>query len=229
MENETSERGGPAARGHWDKTYQAREEQALTWFQETPQPALDLIASRVAPGAAILDAGGGASRLVDALLARGLGPVTVLDLSSEALAAARARLGPAAAGVTWIAADITRWTPPQRFALWHDRAVFHFLTDAADRAAYLHRMAAALPAGASAILSTFADDGPARCSGLEVSRYAPQTLAAEVARHAPGAFRPEEAFRHDHVTPKGAVQAFQTSVFARTEAPAPVAGLTPRG
>ncbi len=203
------------ARSHWDAVYGARAETALSWHQDVPQPSLDLIAARLAPGAPVIDVGGGASRLVDALLARGLGPVSVLDLSDEALATSRDRLGAAAEAVTWIAADITAWEPPQHYALWHDRTVLHFLTAEDDRAAYVAAMTRALASGGHAVIATFADDGPQKCSGLPVQRYSPAALAGMLERHAPGAFRTEDAQRHDHVTPKGAVQKFQTSVFRR--------------
>ncbi|MGG7644564.1 class I SAM-dependent methyltransferase [Rhodovulum sp. YNF3179] len=207
-------------RQHWDRVYDARDETALTWFEAAPTLSHDLVRRHVRPGDAILDVGGGASRLVDALLEDGLGPITVLDLSPGALAASRARLGPRAGSVTWIAADITGWTPPRRYALWHDRAVFHFLTAPSDRAAYVATMAAALTPGGTAIIATFAPDGPETCSGLPVCRYSPETLAAEIDTHAPGRFVPLGAARHLHRTPEGATQAFQVSWFRRTDASA---------
>lgn len=109
--------------------------------------------------------------LVDTLLKRGFGDVTVLDLSEAALAAAKVRLGDKAAPVQWVAADVTRWSPSQSFDIWHDRAAFHFLTDPADRAAYVARLAKAIKPGGSVIIGTFALDGPVKCSGLPISRY----------------------------------------------------------
>ena len=201
---------------HWDSVHAARDAAALTWHQDDPQPSLDLIAARLKPGEAVIDVGGGSSLLVDALLARGLGPVTVLDLSAAALARAQARIGRTADAVTWIVADATAWAPPARYSLWHDRAVFHFLTDDADRAAYLQRLSAALLPGGTLIMSTFAEDGPETCSSLPVQRYGPAALAAMLERHLPGLLRPMEALHHAHVTPRGATQSFQTSVFVRT-------------
>mgnify|MGYP006275857077 FL=1 len=200
---------------HWDAVYAARDETALTWFEAEPRLSLSLIAANARPGDAILDVGGGASRLVDALLASGLGPVTVLDLSADALARSRARLGDRAAEVTWIVGDVTEAGPPGRFAVWHDRAAFHFLTEPAARAAYVAALRAALRPGGVAIVSTFAEDGPETCSNLPVRRYAPEDLAAELGAHAPGLLVPVEARRHVHTTPRGARQSFQTSVFRR--------------
>ena len=200
---------------HWDNVYAARSTTALTWHQDVPRPSLDLIIAHVRPGDPVIDVGGGSSRLVDVLLDHAFGPVTVLDLSAQALAASRKRLGARADAVAWIAADITRWRPKRRHALWHDRAVFHFLTDDTDRAAYLHRLDTALAAHGTVVLSTFAEDGPERCANLPVVRYSPETLTAMIESHLPGKLRRLSSQRHDHITPKGKVQRFQTSVFTR--------------
>lgn len=202
--------------GHWDAVYQGRGETAVSWFSERPEPSLSLVLEFSGPGDPVIDVGGGASRLVDALLAEGYADLTVLDLSGAALDIARTRLGARAAKVRWLHGDATVWRPVRRYGLWHDRAVFHFLTSPADRKAYVEAMAGAVAGGGHAIISTFADDGPERCSGLEVVRYAPETLAAEIEAIAPGAFRPVRALRHAHVTPGGATQRFQTSVFRWT-------------
>lgn len=201
--------------GHWDKTYGARGEAELSWFTALPEPSLSLVTEFAAPDAALVDIGGGASRLVDALLDRGFADLTVLDLSQAAVDVARERLGGRADTVRWIVGDVTDWRPDRRYLLWHDRAAFHFLTDVADRAAYVGVLQSALAVGGHAILSTFADDGPERCSGLPVMRYAPEILAAELQAHAPGQFETMHALRHDHTTPGGATQRFQTSVFCR--------------
>jgi SAM-dependent methyltransferase len=204
---------------HWDQVYGAREETALTWFEEIPERSLALIRALAHPGAGVIDVGSGASRLVDHLLAEGIGPVTVLDLSAAALAASRARLGPAADRVDWRVGDVTRFVPDRTWGVWHDRAVFHFLTDPAARAAYGRAMAAAVAPGGTAIMATFAPDGPETCSGLPVQRWSPEALAEEVARIASGAFVPVSTEGHVHMTPKGNRQAFQTSVFRRVAAP----------
>ncbi len=201
-------------RGHWDAVYAGRPDAALSWFEAAPGLSAELIAAHARPGAAV-DVGAGASRLVDHLLDRGFDPVTALDISAEGLAVSRARLGPRAAAVDWAVGDATAWTPPRRYRLWHDRAVFHFLTEPADRAAYARVLDAATAPGAIAIIASFAEDGPERCSGLPVQRYAPVQLAAEIEAHLPGVFAPVESRRHSHATPGGAEQRFQFSVFRK--------------
>ncbi len=201
--------------GHWNAAYDARGAEAVSWFDPGASESFDLVAGLVGPGDAILDVGGGASDLAARLAAAGLGPVGVLDVSRTALRIARDRAGPRGDRIDWIVADITRWTPPRRYMLWHDRAVLHFLTDEADRAAYARTLCAALRPGGHAVISTFAQDGPETCSGLAVVRYAPHDLTAELDRLAPGAFAPVSASGHVHHTPGGAAQRFQTSVFRR--------------
>ncbi|MDG4649029.1 class I SAM-dependent methyltransferase [Roseibacterium sp. SDUM158017] len=198
---------------HWDAVYAVRDEQALTWFEATPEVSLRLVTRFAAPEQEVIDVGGGASRLVDGLLARGYGRATVLDVSGEALAISRKRLAEAADRVRWIEADVTRWQPDRAYALWHDRAVFHFLTDPGARADYLSRMKQALETGGHAILATFAEDGPETCSGLPVARYSPEALSLEIADRLP--FLPVASERHVHVTPMGREQKFQVSVFRR--------------
>jgi SAM-dependent methyltransferase len=150
---------------------------------------------------------------VDRLVARGLPCVFVLDVSAAALARAQARLGAAAAGVTWIEADVTSDTwPVPRVDGWHDRAVFHFLTEASDRAAYIDRLRAAVTPGGTIVIATFGPDGPERCSGLPVQRYSPDDLAAELG----SPFRLVEAVPDAHRTPSGAIQSFVYTRFVRT-------------
>lgn len=206
----------PSLRAHWNAAYAAKGAGTVSWSDPAASESLPVLLPLLAPGDAVLDVGGGASDLGAALVARGLGPVTVLDLSDTALGLARARAGAAAAAIAWEQGDVTRWTPPRTYALWHDRAVFHFLTDAADRAAYVRTLAAALALGGHAVLSTFAEDGPERCSGLPVVRYAPEALAATLHALAPGLLAPVAARRVIHRTPSGAEQRFQTSILRRT-------------
>jgi len=197
---------------HWEDVYRTKGEREVSWFQETPSISRELIRSTGATGrSAIVDIGGGASRLVDALVHEGFEAVTVLDLSESALAAAKARLGQAAARVTWVVADVVRWKPPQCYDVWHDRAAFHFLTDAADRTAYVACLHQALRPGGHAIIATFAPDGPERCSGLPVIRYDAASLGEALGN----AFNLVETRRHDHHTPMGSTQRFQFSVFRR--------------
>ncbi len=198
--------------GHWQGVYMAKAETEVSWFQATPAPSLDLLRLAGADrDAALVDIGGGASLLVDHLLAEGFRDLTVLDLSQAALDMARARLGEAGARVTWIAGDATEWTPPKAYDVWHDRAAFHFLTEAADRAAYLERLRRALRIGGAAIFGAFALDGPEKCSGLPVMRHDAASLSAALG---PG-FDLLDERRHDHSTPGGATQKFQFSTFRR--------------
>ena len=193
---------------HWENLYQSKGEHDVSWFQDTPTPSLELLDEiGVTPAASVIDIGGGASRLVDRLIERGFRDVTVLDLSEAALAAAKDRLGDRASRVTWIVADVTQWEPMTAYDVWHDRAAFHFLTEEADRAAYLARLRRGLEIGGHAIIATFALDGPARCSGLPVVRYSPDSL-----RQTLGADFTLITSRNDsHATPWGGSQSFQFS------------------
>lgn len=204
-------------KSHWETVYSTKAENEVSWFQDDPAPSLELI-DRVqpAPDAAVVDIGGGASRLVDRLLARGFRDVTVLDISASALDVAKARLGARARDVQWIVADVTAWQPARRFDLWHDRAAFHFLVDPADRAAYVACLTQALAPGGHAIIATFAEDGPEKCSGLPVNRYDPDGLAKELG----GAFALVDSRRHDHSTPWNSNQRFRFSMFQKRGAQA---------
>lgn len=195
---------------HWEEVYRQKPEDTVSWFQLRPEISLELIrAAGARKTDALIDVGGGASRLVDALLAESFADVSVLDISEIALDKDRARLGEAAARVHWIAADIIEWRPQRQYRLWHDRAVFHFLTDAAERAAYRDNLEAALLPGGTAIIASFSLQGPERCSGLPVQRYSPESLAAELGARFQLTERREEA----HHTPAGKIQNFQYSVF----------------
>ncbi len=201
---------------HWDDVYRRRDEVDLTWYEAHPGVSYDLVTANSRPCDAIIDIGGGTSRLVDALVKDGYEAITVLDVSQAALETAMERLGELARQVTWIAADMTVWVPTRTYDLWHDRAVFHFLTGLLDRAAYVAAMDAALAPGGTAIIATFAGDGPETCSGLPVMRYSPDRLAGTIKALAPGRFEAVEARHHMHVTPKGMGQSFQVSVFRKT-------------
>lgn len=201
---------------HWNTAYTARAEDALTWFESEPAQSAQLVKDHLPQGGALLDVGGGASRLADHAKGMGAGAVTVLDLSDAALQIVRDRLGDAP--VTLVQADICNWSPDRMYDLWHDRAVFHFLTDAADQARYLHTLDRALRPGGIAIIATFDLTGPEQCSNLPVQRYSPDTLAAQVAAHAPGLLAPVTSLRQAHHTPKDNVQEFQFSVFRKKDA-----------
>lgn len=195
---------------HWDDVYRTKGETSVSWFQETPAPSLELMALVGATRrSAIIDIGGGASRLVDCLVSRGYEDVTVLDLSAAALTHARTRLGDRADRVAWIVADVTAWEPSRTYDVWHDRAAFHFLTEPADRAAYVDRLRRALRHGGHAIIGTFAPDGPEKCSGLPVARHDATSLATLLGT----GFVLVDTRRHEHATPWGATQRFQFSTF----------------
>ena len=197
---------------HWEDVYTRKGENEVSWFQENPALSLKLIEDLGgAIDTAIIDVGGGSSRLVDALVRKGFQAVTVLDLSEAALTATKVRLGNLAEQVRWIVADATTWHPTETYDIWHDRAAFHFLTDEQDRAAYIARMRQSLKTGGHAIIATFAPDGPERCSGLPVVRYSPESLA----RTFGGDFSLIGTRDHAHTTPWGAVQSFQFSIFRR--------------
>ncbi len=210
----------PDLRTHWDTAYRTKGELGVSWFEESPVISLDLIhAAEVKCDASIIDIGGGASRLVDALLDEGFEGVTVLDLSSEALERSKARLGARSAKVQWVLADVTTWEPSQTYDVWHDRATFHFLIDEKDRAAYGERVLRAVRPGGHVIIGTFALDGPERCSGLPVMRHD----AASLARMLGPSFELIESRKHPHQTPMGSIQRFQFSRFRRSMAGADAA------
>lgn len=165
----------------------------------------------------MIDVGGGTSRLVDHVLDEGLGAMTVLDLSSEALEITRARLGSHTVGVSLIVADICAWTPDRAYDLWFDRAVFHFLTAPLDQRHYLETLGASLRPGGVAVITTFDLTGPERCSNLPVLRYSPETLAGQIDSLIPDLLTPVHAERHAHRTPKSNVQNFQVSVYSKKD------------
>ncbi len=201
-------------RVHWENIYRTKGEHEVGWFEQNPAVSLDLIhATGVMADAPIVDIGGGASRLVDALLDEGFEAVTVLDLSDEALAISKARLRARRAKVQWVAANVTAWEPSQTYDVWHDRAAFHFLTDPKDRAAYAERVLRAVRPGGHVIIGTFAMEGPERCSGLPVVRHD----AASLGQMLGPSFELVESRNHAHQTPTGIIQRFQFSRFRRLE------------
>lgn len=194
------------AKEHWERVYATKAATEVSWFQEHAALSLRLIQQAAVPvSASIIDVGGGASTLVDDLLAAGYEHLTVLDLSGAALATACARLGSRAAAVRWIEADILQADlPPHGYDVWHDRAVFHFLTSVEERQAYVSKVLQAVRPGGLVIVATFAEDGPASCSGLPVMRYSASGLHAEFG--APFQLLGHE--RESHSTPSGNEQKF---------------------
>lgn len=205
------------SREHWEGMYTSRPATELSWYEPQPEESLALIAgSGVRPDASIIDVGAGAATLVDALLDRGFTKLTVVDLSATALRTARDRLGARAGTVTWLDGDVTRIAlAPGTYDVWHDRAVFHFLIEAADRERYVTAAWRALREGGYLILATFAPDGPARCSGLPVRRYDAAALQAELGDR----FELVTTHRVTHRTPAGGDQRFVYALFRRRGAP----------
>lgn len=198
------------ARMHWEAVYGSRLDTAVSWHQPVPEPSLSLIKSTSVPlDAAIVDIGGGASRLVDALLADGFSDITVLDVSKAALDAAQRRLEHIVRPqrhVEWIVADVTTWEHTlHRYDVWHDRAVFHFLTEATARTAYIERLFHALKPNGFVVMGTFALDGPEKCSGLPVMRYDADRLCGELGHR----LRLLDDITVTHVTPSKVEQQFQ--------------------
>ncbi|HCX81967.1 MAG: methyltransferase [Curvibacter sp. RIFCSPHIGHO2_12_FULL_63_18] len=196
----------PDNKHHWETVYNTKSSDAVSWYQAHADRSLQLIqATGLGPQAKVIDVGGGASTLVDDLLTHGYQDVTVMDLSASALAVARARQAPMEARVQWLVADVTTAElPVHAFDVWHDRAVFHFLTRAEDRQAYVAQVLRSVKPGGHVIVATFADDGPLQCSGLPVMRYAPEGLHAEFGEP----FTLVAHQREAHTTPFGTVQQF---------------------
>lgn len=201
-----------ARKDHWERIYGSKHETELSWHQDTSEISLELARlAGVTPAHRVIDVGGGASTFTDGLIGLGVRDISVLDLSRTALDTQKARLGPRGADVAWIVADITTWSPERTYDLWHDRAVFHFLVESADRAAYLKRLSRALRTGGHAIIATFALDGPETCSGLPVARYGPETLADALGPD----YELTAQRRQKHLTPSGVAQSFQFSLFRK--------------
>lgn len=191
---------------HWDKIYTQKAPDQVSWYRPHLEVSLALIEQAGAgPSASIIDVGAGESTLVDDLLARGYPNLTVLDISQAAIAASRKRLGDTAEHVRWLVADITQAElEPSAYDAWHDRAVFHFLTTAADRRAYVRQVVRAVRRGGHVIISAFGPEGPTKCSGLEVVRYDAESLHAEFGAN----FRLISSSRQLHETPFGTTQQF---------------------
>ena len=188
---------------HWEGVYAEKALDDVSWFEATPETSLELTLSGGVPRS-VVDTGAGASALVDGLLDAGVGQVTLVDLSASALAATSSRLGDRAAALTTVCGDVLTWAPSTAYDVWHDRAVFHFLTEATDREAYRDRVFSALRPGGLLVVGTFATDGPEQCSGLPVSRYDVDGLAAVFGE----GFELVESRCTEHHTPWGTVQPF---------------------
>ncbi len=192
-------------KAHWELMYAGKPPIEVSWYQKRPELSLRLIKnSGILKNEAIIDVGGGASVLVDHLLGEGFRNLSVLDISGSALALARERLGRQSALVEWHEVDITSFSPPHEYPLWHDRAVFHFLTAPVDRRKYIEALKQAVSCGGHVVLAAFALGGPEKCSGLEIVQYDAPKLQAELG---PDFRLAEEAFE-THLTPAGSEQKF---------------------
>ena len=200
----------PNPADHWNDVYTTKADDETSWHQGEPSISLELIATFAPPEARVIDIGGGTSRLAGRLADQRFA-VTVLDVSEAAIERAKRDLGPAAAAITWIVADITQPPPLSRYDIWHDRAAFHFLTDPAKRQLYVDLARRSIVPGGFAIMGTFAANGPERCSGLAVQRYDPLALAQAFT---PG-FTLVHTAPHTHITPWGKPQGFTFAVLKR--------------
>lgn len=196
---------------YWDSIYNTKSATEVSWFEAEPTTSLALLHSIALRGGRIIDVGGGASRLVDRLVAAGAWEVTVLDVSSAALAVAQARLQDQANRVHWLRGDILNVPQLGAYDVWHDRAVFHFLTAPEERAAYLAQLRKSLRPGGHVVLGTFALQGPEKCSGLPVCRYDAPSLAATLGAD----FALVQHLEHAHLTPGGKTQPFTFALFQR--------------
>ena len=197
---------------HWEQVYQTKKHNEVSWYQDNPTKSYELIvATGVGRKAPIIDVGGGTSHLIEVLLESGFSDLTVLDISGSALQRLRERLGPRASLVTLIEADVTEFQPQRRFAVWHDRAVFHFLIKPEERQRYIATLRRSLEPQGQLIIASFGPEGPLRCSGLEVMRYTPEALSAELG----SSFHLVESAEEFHTTPTGAKQQF---VYCRFQA-----------
>jgi SAM-dependent methyltransferase len=197
---------------HWDEVYRTKADDEVSWFQKRPEQSLKLITAATADrGTSIIDIGCGTGVLIGALAAAGYRDLTALDASAVAIARAQANLGTASERVAWIVSDIRRWRPRRIWDVWHDRAVFHFLTDSAAQAAYIAALRAGLATHGTAIIASFALDGPEKCSGLPVRRYSAATMAERLGAD----FRLLSETPERHVTPRGVAQSFIYAVFER--------------
>ena len=199
-------------KAHWERIYSDQPPTDVSWYQQEPMTSLSLIrGTGIGHEAPIIDVGGGASVLVDYLYRDGYNYITVLDISARAIAHAKRRLGETAARIEWIEEDVTRFRPRQHYALWHDRAVFHFLTDAADRADYIKVLSSALLPGGHLVIAAFAIGGPDKCSGLDIVQYDAGKMKDELG----DAFELLEQRDETHLTPANKEQKFSYFRFNR--------------
>jgi SAM-dependent methyltransferase len=198
-------------KAHWEKIYAEKELSEVSWYQPTPETSIQLIAENSTKDAAIIDIGGGDGYLVDHLLTMGYTNITVLDISTNAIERAKARLGEDASKVKWIVSDITEFKPTERYDLWHDRAAFHFLKDEIDIMCYKNALNKGLSATGSVIIGTFSEAGPLKCSGIEIQQYTEENFESSFE----GLLKLNTVMNTNHPTPFGTLQNFNFGIFSR--------------
>ncbi len=199
---------------HWENVYRTKKATEVSWYEADPIMSLDLIMEVVeSPHGHIIDIGGGQSFLVDRLVEAGFVDLTVLDVSQTAITATKSRIGRNASSITWIVSDITTATLPGFYDVWHDRAVFHFLTDPNDQQRYIDLLMASLRPHGHFIVGTFAKEGPTQCSGLAIKQYD----HADMTHLLGNAFEPVRSLSYRHITPSGKPQEFYFGIFKRIQ------------
>lgn len=199
---------------HWENVYQTKNSTDVSWYEPDPKQSLDLILNAAGEKRGrVIDVGGGQSFLVDRLLDSGFKQVAVMDISSAAIEATKARLGERAAQVDWMVADVTQAESLGEFDIWHDRAVFHFITEPDDRERYMKLLKRSLPIGGHFIVGTFAKGGPEKCSGLPICQYDAATMHAELG----ASFEPIKCSEYLHTTPTGKPQQFFFGIYTRKD------------
>ena len=197
---------------HWEKIYATKKPNEVSWFQQTPTTSIELIKELNLPlTAKIFDNGGGDSMLVDHLLEMGFSNITVLDISTQAIARVKKRLGEKAKKVKWIIGDEAHCNPGDQFDVWHDRAAFNFLTDEKEIRNYIDTIKKCIKTGGYFIVGTFSESGPVKCSGLDIKQYSEKSMTEMLK----GSFEKIKCFLVDHHTPRGTTQNFLFCTFKR--------------
>lgn len=190
---------------HWENIYETKKADEVSWYEPVPETSLDYFKSfKVPETAKITDIGGGDSFLVDHLLKRGYKNISVLDISEAAIERAKKRLGESASEVNWIVADAAKFEPEEEYDFWHDRAAFHFLTDPKEISDYIRTAEKAVSPGGILVIGTFSEEGPTKCSGIEIRQYSKASLSAYFSEF----FEKKACKKVDHVTPSGSIQKF---------------------
>jgi trans-aconitate methyltransferase len=212
LNDDQNQAGKMDKKTHWEDIYSKEKVDEVSWYQTQPSLSLHMIeAANLDRNAAIIDVGGGASRLIDNLIMQGYTNLTVLDISEKSLERAKERIGSASQNIQWVESDIADFNPHQKFQFWHDRAVFHFLTQPEDRTRYLEVMNQSLAAGAHIMIATFAPDGPEKCSGLPIQRYSHESLQQTLGP----AYKLILQEQETHLTPAGGQQKFIYALFRK--------------